>query len=354
MQPKVSVIIPAYNCADLVGDTLKSLKEQKLTAFEAIIVNDGSTDKTLEVLNRFCENDNRFNVITVENAGPANARNMGIKNSTGEYICFLDSDDLIDKNMLFDMYKLAHDENLDEVCCGYNMENISGNVPHIKSFSYKSFIASNKKDFRLELMNLIKSHLMYVVWNKLFKSELLSENKIEFQDYLSGEDRLFNIHTFKHINSFGFIDKTYYRYFLRGQQTLANRYVNNRFEASLTCNIELIKSYKSMGLYNEQNKAYIDFVFIKGVMSCFTQLNSKACKMSLKEKKIYITDILNNEYVKSALSTQDDEVGYSKIINKILRSNNKTLIYLTAKGIFLMQFKFNTLYLNIKHKIKKG
>ncbi len=195
---------------------------------------------------------------------------------------------------------------------------------------------------------------MYVVWNKLFKAEFLKENSIAFQNFMSGEDRLFNIHTFKHITRFGCIDKPYYRYFLRGQQTLANRYVKNRFDASLICHIELIDSYKEMGLYNGQNKAYIDFVFIKGVMSCFTQLNSKGCKMSFSEKKSYIAEILQNEHVKVALQVEDDEVGYSKIINKILRSNNKTLIYLTAKGIFLLQFKLNAVYLNIKHKVKKG
>ncbi|MFZ2538910.1 MAG: glycosyltransferase family 2 protein [Oscillospiraceae bacterium] len=354
MSPKISVIIPAYNCADLVCYTIKSLQEQTLTEFEVIIVNDGSKDNTLEVLEVFQNSDQRIKIITVDNAGPANARNVGINEASGEYLCFLDSDDLIDKDMLFEMYSLASQNDLDEVCCGYNMENISTKTPHIKAFTYQGFVALNKEAFSKELMPLIKAHLMYVVWNKLFKAEFLRQNEIIFQDFMSGEDRLFNIHTFKHITRFGCINKPYYRYFLRGQQTLANRYVQNRFDASLKCHIELIDSYKEMGLYDEKNRAYIDFAFIKGVMSCFTQLNSKGCKMSFGEKKSYIAEILQNEYVKSALHAEDDEVGYSKIINKILRSNNKTLIYLTAKGIFLLQFKLNAVYLSIKHKVKKG
>ncbi|MEG0692312.1 MAG: glycosyltransferase family 2 protein [Oscillospiraceae bacterium] len=354
MSIPVSVIIPAYNCANLVGDTIRSLQEQSLADFEVIIVNDGSKDNTLEVLETFQKADSRIQVITVANAGPANARNVGIKQARGEYLAFLDSDDLIDKDMLWDMYRLAHDKDLDEVCCGYNMENISTKTPHIKAFAHESFVALNKEEFGAQLMSLIKAHLMYVVWNKLFKTEFIKENQISFEDFMSGEDRLFNIHTFQHITRFGCIDKPYYRYFLRGQQTLANRYVKNRFDASLKCHIELIDSYKAMGLYNEQNRAYIDFAFIKSVVSCFTQLNSKGCDMTFTMKKDYIAEVLQNEYVKSALRASDDEIGYSKIINAILRSNHKSLIYLTAKGIFLMQFKFNAIYLNLKHKVKKG
>ena len=116
----------------------------------------------------------------------------------------------------------------------------------------------------------------------------------------------------------------------------------------------MIESYQAMGLYTPKNKSYIDFAFIKSVMSCFTQLNSSGCPMKLAQKKAYIKEVLQNESVKDALSASDDEIGYSKIINGILRTNQKSLIYLTAKGIFLMQFKFNTVYLNLKHRVKKG
>lgn len=337
-----------------MGDTLKSLQSQSFRDFEVLVVNDGSKDNTLAVLEGYQASDPRIKIITVPNAGPANARNVGIQSASGEYLCFLDADDLIDPDMLFELYELGHTNNLDEVCCGYKMENISGKTPHVKEFGYESFVALNREEFSKRLMPLIQAHLMYVVWNKLFRAAFLKENQLAFRDFMSGEDRLFNIHTFKHINRFGCINKPFYRYFLRGQQTLANRYVKNRFDASLLCHNELLNCYREMGLLNEQNKADIDFAFIKGVMSCFTQLSAKGCEMTLKEKRQYIAVVLQNELVKDALSNKKGETGYAKIINSILRSNNKSLVYLTAKGIFLLQFKLNALYLNIKHNSKKG
>lgn len=349
---KVSIIIPAYNCAELVPATIKSLQAQTLKDFELIIINDGSKDNTLEVLENFQKIDSRIKLITVENAGPANARNLGIEAATGEYLFFMDSDDLVDPDMLSDMYKTSSENSLDVICCGYNMENISTSVPQIKSFGYPSFVAEDKSAFHQKLMDMVKAHLMYVVWNKLYKTAFIKENNLRFEHFFSGEDRIFNIGTFAKINRFGCIDKQYYRYFLRGQQTLANRYVENRFEAALKCHIAFIESYKQMGLYDDKNRAYIDFAFVKMVMACFTQLNSKGCNMSFSQKKKYIANILANELVKEALNADDDQFGYSKIINRILKSNNKTLIYLTSKGIFAMQFKFNALYLKLKHHVK--
>lgn len=349
---KVSVIMPAYNCETLITDTIQSLFNQTFKDFEVIVINDGSTDNTLKVLENLKQNDSRLDILTVKNGGPAKARNIGIEKAKGKYIYFMDSDDIILPNMIEEMFNLSTKEDLDICTCGYTMESVDTKNPNVKQFLYHDFVARSKSEFRKDLMPLIKSHLMYVVWNKLYKKEFLYEHNIRFTDFLSGEDRMFNTHTFEHINRFGFINKTFYRYFLRGQASLANKYVKNRFEASIKSHEELIKSYKNMDIYDNKNKAYIDFIFIKGVMSCITQLNSKGCKLTYKQKKQEIENILNHPLVKDALTSTDDEVSYSKKINKILKTNNKTLIYLTGKAIFIMQFKLNKLYLNIKHKLK--
>ena len=193
---------------------------------------------------------------------------------------------------------------------------------------------------------------MYVIWNKLFKREFILTNNIQFVDFLSGEDRLFNTHSFKYVNRFAFINKPFYRYFLRGQESLANKYVENRFQASLTCHKELIIAYKKMGLYTKENKSSIDFIFIKGVMSCITQLNSKGCKLRYKQKKHEILNLLSNDLVKDALNSIDIGFSYSKIVIKILKTNNAALIYFMGKSIFILQFKLNKVYLKIKHKLK--
>lgn len=317
--------------------------------FEVLLVNDGSTDKTLEIIDEFVRSDERIRVITVENAGPAKARNLGIRESRGDYLYFMDADDLIDPEMLREMSELAVSRSLDCVACGYTMENMDGRRPHVKRFGFPSFTANAQAEFRAQLMPLIKAHLMYVVWNKLYRAAMVKERGVLFADYLSGEDRIFNSQAFPYIRRFAFIDKPFYRYFLRGQQTLANRFVDNRFEAALACHEALIQSYELMGLYNEENRRSIDFIFVKGVMSCFTQLSARGCPMRWKQKKAFIRETLQNPLVQDAICGEDGEVGYSKLVNKVLRGGNPALIYWMAKFVFLLQFRLNNLYLLLKH-----
>lgn len=91
MSHKVSVIIPAYNTEEFIAGTIQSVLDQTYQNYEIIAVNDGSTDSTLQILRRF---EPRINILTKDNGGPASARNVAIQNSVGEYIAFLDSDDL--------------------------------------------------------------------------------------------------------------------------------------------------------------------------------------------------------------------------------------------------------------------
>jgi glycosyltransferase involved in cell wall biosynthesis len=92
--PAISVIIPAYNCETFIGDAISSVQAQTLQDFEIVVVNDGSTDQTLAVVESMARQDERIKIVSQENSGkPSVARNVGIRHSTGEYLCFLDGDD---------------------------------------------------------------------------------------------------------------------------------------------------------------------------------------------------------------------------------------------------------------------
>lgn len=98
--PKVSVVVPAYNVSHYVESTLFSLKSQSLTDFEALIVDDGSTDNTAEVVRKFCQQDSRFKLLQKTNGGLSSARNWGIRQVQADYIALLDADDIYFKDKL--------------------------------------------------------------------------------------------------------------------------------------------------------------------------------------------------------------------------------------------------------------
>lgn len=115
---KVSILIPFYNVEKYINQCLKSIANQTYADFEVILVDDGSTDTSYEIVEQYLLKDNRFKCICVENRGVAVARQIALEHATGEYVLYLDSDDWVDKEMLSDMMQVITLEQADGVCAG--------------------------------------------------------------------------------------------------------------------------------------------------------------------------------------------------------------------------------------------
>lgn len=349
---RLSVIIPAYNCAATLPATLDSILAQKTEGMEVICVNDGSTDDTLAILKKASQQDDRIRFVTIENSGPASARNTGIEAASGEYISFVDSDDLLFPGMFESMLSLAEEGDLDVVCCGYRMENTTGQAVRIQDFAAPAFAADSPEKFHSQLTPLVKAHLMYVIWNKLWKRSFLLENNLRFTNFLNGEDRLFNIQSWPSIRRFGAVTGPYYRYIIHGSDSLVNRYISNRFESAVACQQAFLDAYAKMGILTSENRAAIDFQFVKSFMACLTQFYSDKCPLSRREKRAFVDELLANDLVVEAINRCDNDFFYSRIVNAVLRTRNKTLILLLARMIHFLQYQMSSLFLKLKHNVK--
>ena len=116
--PKISVIVPVYNTEKYIGRCIESILNQSYKELEVIVINDGSSDGSAEIIRKYAENDSRIIFIDNKNYGVSESRNIGIRNAKGEYIQFVDSDDFIDENMLKDTLKLLEEHNVDMVITG--------------------------------------------------------------------------------------------------------------------------------------------------------------------------------------------------------------------------------------------
>lgn len=125
--PKISVIIPAYNASKNITETIESVLAQTFTDFEVIVADDGSLDNTVDVVLSLTERDDRVKIYRTEkNQGVSKARNFAISNATGEWIAFLDSDDLWTKDKLEKQISLAEKSNADIVYCSYGIVDENG------------------------------------------------------------------------------------------------------------------------------------------------------------------------------------------------------------------------------------
>lgn len=186
---KISVIIPVYNSESYLNECIDSLLNQSYSDFEVIIIDDGSTDHSYEIIDMYRRRDNRIKLIRQDNQGAAVARNKGLDQATGSLITFIDSDDFIREDTFEKICKyFQDDEELDLVeypFCGINdLGKLEKEQCHVISNIY----IEGERDI---LKNLISENISSVVWNKVFRKRLIQN--FRFKELSIGEDRLFMV-----------------------------------------------------------------------------------------------------------------------------------------------------------------
>ena len=182
---KISVIVPVYNVENYVERCIDSILDQTYKNFELIIIDDGSTDGSGSIVDRYVDTDPRVTVIHVQNKGAAAARNLGINKAQGEYISFVDSDDWIENTFLDRLSQLIEKNDADIAWCGYTK--VSDSEKHGPDQKSEDLIVENGIDAIDNLYG--KGYLNYVVvWNKIYKSSLFED--IRFVEGMIYEDEI--------------------------------------------------------------------------------------------------------------------------------------------------------------------
>lgn len=189
-QPTVSIIIPVFNRERFIGNLLNSVLQQSFSDYEVICVDNGSTDKTHDMIVPFCKKDERFICVTKEHGSAGSARNKGLDLARGKYIMFFDSDDGYHQDMLKEMVSTAEKHNADEVFClceEYNYRT------HIKrenlGFDYNYF----PDDVPVKTAEVTKlfQRINWVVTNAIFLKEIIDQHHLRYPESRASEDLLF-------------------------------------------------------------------------------------------------------------------------------------------------------------------
>ncbi len=240
--PKISFIIPCYNVEKYISECLDSILNQNFTDFEILCINDGSTDSTLEILDKYRKNDVRILVIDQDNQGQSVARNVGIEQAHGEWIWFVDSDDCIEENCLYRISELIHDNEIDLI-----------SFMNSYIFETEEFERSTDKVHRYGEYKLIyngtelysefkKNNEWYVApWRYVINTKFLRNSTIKFYPGIFAEDMLFSTDMFFSAKSILVSKESFYKYRVRENSTL-------------TSSRWLWKSYSEVILYKELEK----------------------------------------------------------------------------------------------------
>ena len=208
----VSVIVPTYNGEKFIAQTLESIINQDYGNIEIILINDASTDNTLKNAEKILKNSKRvFKIFNHEkNLGVSAARNSGIKISEGEYLCFIDGDDLLEKNFVSALMNEILKDNSDISFCGSldRFENGKADIFHHVEISQSSPLDGEAVSY----MRIFKP-VVPVLCSMIFRKNLITENKIFFHEGCTAfEDIEFQLKTFCHAKKVSFVDECLYIY----------------------------------------------------------------------------------------------------------------------------------------------
>ena len=219
---KVSIIVPVYNAEKYLEDCLNSLKNQSLKDIEILCINDGSSDDSLTILNQFAKEDTRFKIFSQKNAGPAKARNIGLENSTGEFIMFCDADDTYEPKMCQKMYHTITHKKTDVVMCNSNYFKKDLSVGKNKYL----FPSDNGKQ---ELTQKVITKTNVYLWNKIFKKSIIDKYHITFPNGHKSDDNLFIYEYLMSTKSIYFLDQKLYNHFER-ENSIMDLYHSDRVQ----------------------------------------------------------------------------------------------------------------------------
>lgn len=247
LQPKVSVIVPVYNVEKYLEKCISSLRNQTLEEIEIILVDDSSTDSSLEICHRAANEDSRIKVIHKANEGAGEARNAGLKIATGKYIGFVDSDDFVSEEMYQTLYTKAEKYGSDLVMSG--VMHVDGSIFSktgecvCKSYFDQDTHFETEESLKLLRLGIIgalpedkedSKYGMGTVKN-LFKNEIIKSNNIAYQSerHIFSEDAMFMIEYISCITKATGIPEVFYHYCRHGN-SVSKAYKEDRFEKCIS------------------------------------------------------------------------------------------------------------------------
>lgn len=302
-----SVIVPVYNVENYIGRCIDSILEQTFVCFELILVDDGSTDRSLEICNHYASIDKRIKLIHQENRGVSAARNVGLYKAAGKYIVFVDGDDVVEKTFLYCMAQI--DEKIDLVIGGSKQISIQGKVDVVRQYNSETMLYLTREN----ILQMIENHSIDYVWAKRYRTEIIKRKTIFFDESLDlGEDTYFVACYLNECKSVQYIETIAYHYFKYSHNTLSS-FNSNSILRSAKANRKISDVLeKKIGKISDteiwEKRIYNDFSY-----NIFHILKNKSWR-----------DIEKYQYLKSIFGLEEFK-AFSKNLNLYMNKESKII-----------------------------
>lgn len=303
----VSVVLPIYNVEKYIDCCVQSVVSQSYENLEIILVDDGSPDNCPQICDEWARRDKRIKVIHKQNEGLGMARNTGIENATGEYICFFDSDDYIARNTIMDVYSVARNTKADIVTFGYSNVGTDGKVKkEVIPLITKTLFEGEEvqKDFLAKLITDNpqtgeKSCLSISAWASFFSMDLIRRTGWRFvsEREIIAEDVYSMLVLYKSVGKVAVLPKALY-FYRENSNSLSRSYRKDRFEKICFFYERCLEIQKQL-MYGEAIAMRVSSVFVGFAIGAMKMIVSS--QLNKKEKIAELQVVVNNAYIQKII-----------------------------------------------------
>lgn len=262
----VSVIIPIYNVAGFIDKGLPFVLNQSYKDLEVILVNDGSTDNSLDICNKWASVDNRVRVISQPNQGAGGARNHGIELAKGDFIYFFDIDDQINRNLIEYCTETAIKYNVEMVVFGYS--NIETTYNSSVEVSFDNRLIESNHQLRDVFVDEFILKTNGFPWNKFYRKNFLDQNNLRFENQRIQQDEVFNLKCYRYIKRMYISSQVLYSYYVYEKGNTRSRFIPDRFDIYKSVNQHFNDLLDFWDLHDSRFDSYLLTRFYNGVLQC--------------------------------------------------------------------------------------
>jgi glycosyltransferase involved in cell wall biosynthesis len=320
--PEISVIIPIYNTEKFLKQCLDSVINQTFENIEIICINDGSTDNSPKILNKYAKKDKRIRIINEENQGPGESRNNGINIAKGKYICFVDSDDWVNKDYCKKLRLAAEKFNSDMVMCREKLYYCKQKKLKKNEF-YKFPAIKGLKNRKVTWKGIRKS--LFVInpsaWGKIYRTDFLKKTGARFPKGLWFEDNPFYLETTLSAKKMIFLNNSLYFYRKEVKNSITNNDEKKALDIIKISSIckDILKKHR---IYNKVKKEFLTWMIDHYFLKLYIGINNKHKKIAFYQFKRYLL----KQKINTNNLTNKTKKAYNFFINPKSSENFKKII----------------------------
>lgn len=350
MKPGLSVIIPVYNGEATLEKAIESVVLQTYKNIQIIVVDDGSTDSTGQIIENYKSADPRIIGITkMNNEGLSAARNAGVQAAEGEYFTFVDADDTVER----DAYEalLASARGADVVVCGFYHDTLNPDGTlgvSIEDKPGESCMLSDKKEILSKAAMLDRKRLFAYTCNKLYKKSFVEATGIVFENQQLIEDHIYNCKIFDRLTSLVLVDCCYYHYVKFLRTALTQRYRPDYFEIIDKRYIIMKTLFEKNACFSGENRKILCNMHIKHIIAGIIKNCDKKSGLDTKQQRAIIKGLFSDKSCIEAIEYSSGGRVQEIICNAVFATKNVTLNLMFARMLYKMQLSKRNLFDRLK------